>query len=53
MITAVYANVLLDVFLSEAPHHHQSQDWLISAYDSGIILVRDIVQRYQYLTVGL
>ena len=43
MITAVDTNVLLDVFVSSAPHHSQSQEWLISAYDRGAILVCDVV----------
>ena len=43
MITAVDTNVLLDVFVSSAAHHSQSQEWLISAYDRGAILVCDIV----------
>ncbi len=43
MITAVDTNVLLDVFVSSASHHSQSQEWLISAYDRGAILVCDVV----------
>ena len=43
MITAVDTNVLLDVFVSGAPHHAQSQEWLIRAYDGGAILVCDVV----------
>ena len=43
MITAVDTNVLLDVFVSSAAHHSQSQEWLISAYDRGAILVCDVV----------
>ncbi len=43
MITAVDTNVLLDVFVSSAPHHSQSQEWLIRAYDRGAILVCDVV----------
>ena len=43
MITAVDTNVLLDVFVSSATHHSQSQEWLISAYDRGAILVCDVV----------
>jgi len=43
MISSVDTNVLLDVFVSDAPHHSQSQEWLISAYDSGAILVCDVV----------
>ena len=43
MITAVDTNVLLDVFISGAPHHSQSQEWLTRAYDRGAILVCDVV----------
>ena len=43
MITSVDTNVLLDVFVSTAPHHSQSQKWLIDAYDRGAILVCDVV----------
>ena len=43
MITSVDTNVLLDVFVSGAPHHAQSQEWLVSAYDRGAILVCDVV----------
>ena len=43
MITSVDTNVLLDVFVSDAPHHSQSQEWLIDAYDRGAILVCDVV----------
>ena len=43
MITSIDTNVLLDVFLSGAPHHSQSQEWLRTAYDAGAILVCDIV----------
>ena len=43
MITAVDTNVLLDVFVSGAPHHAQSQERLIDAYDRGAILVCDVV----------
>ena len=43
MITSVDTNVLLDVFVSSAPHHSQSQEWLIGAYDRGAILVCDVV----------
>ena len=43
MITSVDTNVLLDVFISGATHHSQSQEWLISAYDRGAIFVCDIV----------
>ena len=43
MITSVDTNVLLDVFISQAPHHAQSVDWLRTAYDRGTLLVCDIV----------
>ena len=43
MITSVDTNVLLDVFISDAPHHSQSEEWLTNAYDRGAILVCDVV----------
>lgn len=43
MITSVDTNVLLDVFVSQAPDHAQSVDWLRAAYDRGALLVCDIV----------
>ena len=43
MITSVDTNVLLDVFLTESPHHSKSRERLRSAYDRGAILVCDIV----------
>ena len=43
MITSVDTNVLLDVFVSHAPHHAQSVEWLRAAYDRGSLLVCDIV----------
>lgn len=43
MITSVDTNVLLDVFISDAPHHSQSREWLIRAYDRGAIVVCDVV----------
>ncbi len=43
MITSVDTNVLLDVFLSQAPHHTQSTEWLRAAYDRGELLGCDIV----------
>ena len=43
MITSVDTSVLLDVFVSDAPHQSQSQEWLTSAYDRGAILVCDLV----------
>ena len=39
MITSVNTNVPSDVFVSDAPHHSQSQEWLIGTYDRGAILV--------------
>ncbi len=43
MITSVDTNVLLDVFLSNAPHHSQSREWLRDAYDDGAVILCDIV----------
>ena len=44
MITAVDTNVLLDVFLSgKVAHHARSLEWLRSAYDTGAIVVCDVV----------
>ena len=43
MITSVDTNVLLDVFVSDTPHHSRSQEWLIRAYDRGAIVVCDVV----------
>ena len=43
MISAVDTSVLLDVFVAGAPHHARSQEWLTTAYDSGAILVCDVV----------
>ena len=43
MITAVDTNVLLDVFLSAAPHHAESRAAVRGAYDAGAVLVCDIV----------
>ena len=43
MITAVDTNVLLDVFLTGAPDHLQSQKRLSAAYDAGAIIVCDVV----------
>ena len=43
MITSVDTNILLDVFVSGARHHSQSQGWLTRAYDRGAILVCDVV----------
>ena len=43
MITAVDTNVLLDIFIPSDQHGHQSRQWLSSAYDTGAIIVCDIV----------
>ena len=43
MITSVDANVLLDLFRSDSPHHARSRRWLRDAYDGGAIIVCDIV----------
>ena len=43
MITAVATNVLLDVFLPDGRHGPRSAQWLRTAYDSGAILVCDVV----------
>ena len=43
MITSIDTNVLLDVFVSGATHHAESQERLASAYDRGAILVCDVV----------
>ena len=43
MITAVDTSVLLDVFLADACHGPRSREWLRDAYDSGALLVCDIV----------
>ena len=43
MITAVDTNVLMDIFRSGSPHHIQSQSWLRAAYDTGAIIVCDVV----------
>ena len=43
MITAVDTNVLLDIFLSDAPHHAESREAVRVAYDAGAILICDIV----------
>lgn len=43
MITAVDTNILLDLFVSGAPHHHASQRALRSAFVAGAIIVSDIV----------
>ena len=43
MITAVDTNVLLDLFRTDSPHHSQSRGWLRRAYDSGAVIVCDLV----------
>ncbi len=43
MITAVDTNVLLDVFIPDDEHGPQSKEWLTAAYNSGAIIVCDIV----------
>ena len=43
MITAVDTSILLDVFLSEKRYGPQSMGFLRDAYDSGAILVCDVV----------
>ncbi len=43
MITAVDANVLLDVFLPSDEHGPRSRQWLRAAYDGGAIVVCDLV----------
>lgn len=43
MITAVDANVLLDVFIPDDEFGLQSGDWLSAAYDGGAVVVCDIV----------
>ncbi len=43
MITAVDANVLLDVFVPSEQHGRQSGKWLADAYDAGAVIVCDLV----------
>ena len=43
MITAVDANVLLDVFIPSDEHGPTSREWLTEAYDAGSIVVCDVV----------
>lgn len=43
MITAVDTSVLLDVFLADARYGEHSKEQLRAAYDSGAIIVCDIV----------
>ena len=43
MITAVDANVLLDIFIANDRHGPQSKERLVAAYDAGAIVVSDVV----------
>ena len=43
MITAVDANVLLDIFTASDRHGPQSKKRLVAAYDAGAIVVSDVV----------
>lgn len=43
MITAVDTSVLLDVFLADNQHGQRSKSWLRAAYDTGAIVICDIV----------
>ena len=43
MITAVDANVLLDIFIASDRHGLQSKERLVAAYDAGAIIVNDVV----------
>jgi predicted nucleic acid-binding protein len=43
MITAVDANVLLDIFIASDRHGPQSKKRLVAAYDAGAIVVSDVV----------
>ncbi len=43
MITAVDANVLLDIFTGSDRHGPQSKERLVAAYDAGAIVVSDVV----------
>ena len=43
MITAVDANVLLDIFIASDRHGLQSKERLVAAYDAGAIIVSDVV----------
>ena len=43
MITAVDTSALLDVFLPDDRYGEQSKTWLRAAYDTGAIIVCDIV----------
>ena len=43
MITAIDANVLLDIFIASDRHGLQSKERLVAAYDAGAIVVSDVV----------
>ena len=43
MITAVDANVLLDVFLPDEHYGPQSRQWLTEAHHAGAVIVSDVV----------
>ena len=43
MITAVDTDILLDIFLPDDKHGPNSLEWLAAAYDSGAVVVCDIV----------
>ena len=43
MITAVDANVLLDIFIASDRHGLRSKERLVAAYDAGAIIVSDVV----------
>lgn len=43
MITSVDSNVLIDLFLTDSPHHSRSLRWLRDAYDAGAVIVCEIV----------
>ena len=43
MITAIDTNVLIDLFRTNSPHHSKSRALLRQAYDSGAIVICDVV----------
>ena len=43
MITAVDANVLLDVLIPSEEHSPRSREWLSAAYNAGAVIVCDLV----------
>ena len=43
MITAVDTSVLIDLFLSESPHHAESRERMRAAYDAGAVVACDVV----------